>query len=65
MKNTILELNKQSIYYIVTILDTIFGLIYMKYVLFSSNILYTIWSEVVCGTPANVSEYVQVDSYCD
>ena len=23
----------------------------LKYVLFSSNIPYTIWSEVVCGTP--------------
>ena len=36
-----------------------------KYVLFNSNIPYTIWSEVVGGTPANVSEDVQVDSYCD
>ena len=36
-----------------------------KYVPFNSNIPYTICSEVVCGTPANVSEYVQVDSYCD
>jgi hypothetical protein len=27
-----------------------------KYVLFSSNIPYTIWSEVVCGTPEAMSK---------